>query len=276
MTAAAIDADRLVIVAEKLRRKREAGRDVVVLEIWRDGRREGLGRIPGARAVALTTDLVGAASASAGNLPLPTADQIQDVVRRWGIHAESIVVVYSPENPALAARAWWTLTWAGVPDVRVLDGGVDEWVAAGGELADDEPAVDAGTFTVSTGALPTLDTEQAAALARSGVLVDARGSDAYRGSTGGGHIPGARSLPAGDLVADRSRLLGDDGLRSALSAVGADGTRSIGAYCGGGTSATLTVLALAKLGITAALYPGSFSAYGSDPARPVAAGDEPG
>jgi thiosulfate/3-mercaptopyruvate sulfurtransferase len=163
-----------------------------------------------------------------------------------------------------------------VPDVRVLDGGTDDWVRAGGELVGDEPAPAAGTFTVSIGALPTLDADQAASLARAGALVDARNAEAYAGASGGGHIPGARSLPAGQLVDGQSRLLGDDQLRVRLTAVGADGTRPVGAYCGGGTSATLTVLGLAKLGITAALYPGSFSAYSSDPHRPVVSGTEEG
>lgn len=276
MTAASVDLNRIVITGQELRTKIESGRDVVVLEVWRERRPDGQARIPGARTVALTADLVGTPSPAEGNLPLPTAEQLQEAVRRWGINADSIVVAYSEENPALAARAWWTLRWAGVPDVRVLDGGTDGWVRAGGDLVDDEPAPVTGTFSVTIGALPTLDADEAASLARAGTLVDARNADAYTGAAGGGHIPGARSLPAGELVDERSQLLGDELLRARLAAVGADGSAPVGAYCGGGTSATLTVLGLAKLGITAALYPGSFSAYSSDPLQPVVTGTESG
>ena len=78
------------------------------------------------------------------------------------------------------------------------------------------------------------------------------------------------------LLGEDGRLVDDETLRQVYKSVGADGQAPIGAYCGGGTSATLTVLALAKIGISASLYPGSFSAWSSDPARPVAVGDQPG
>jgi thiosulfate/3-mercaptopyruvate sulfurtransferase len=276
MTAASIDVNHVVISVEKLTKKLGAGRDVVILEVWRDGPGDGQDRLPGARTVTLSTDLVGPRTADSGNLPLPTPEQIQEAVRRWGVNNGSIVVAYSPENPALAARAWWTLKWAGVPDVRVLDGGPSEWVDAGGELAAGTAAPVAGDFTVRTGSLPVLDAEQASALARSGALLDARNIDAYTGTSGGGHIPGAHSLPAGELVDPAGRLHPDEELRDRYAAVGADSTAPVGAYCGGGTSATLTVLALAKLGITAALYPGSFSAYSADAQRPVATGAQAG
>ncbi|MGH3641346.1 MAG: sulfurtransferase [Mycobacterium sp.] len=277
MTTTPVGVQQVLITAEALRQQLDAGGDVVILEVRRDITDQPVaGRIPGARAVALTADLVGPRTQDSGNLPLPSDEQVQDVVRRWGINADSVVVAYSPENPALAARAWWTLKWAGVPDVRALDGGTDQWVAAGGTLVSDVPADAAGTFVVNTGSLSTLDADGAAALARSGVLLDARGIEGYVGEPGGGHIPGALSLPAGKLVGPDGTLASDDELRALYASTGADGQVPVGAYCGGGTSATLTVLALAKIGITATLYPGSFSAWSSDSARPVATGDQPG
>lgn len=122
-----IDVNRSIITADELRRKVEAGGDVVILEVWRDGRHCGAQRIPGAHAMSLTADLTATPTTSSGNLPLPTEDQIQAAVQRWGINADSVVVAYSTENLALAARAWWTLKWAGVPDVRVLDGATPDW-----------------------------------------------------------------------------------------------------------------------------------------------------
>jgi thiosulfate/3-mercaptopyruvate sulfurtransferase len=278
MTSAPVQVDDVVITAETLRKEIEAGRDVVILDVHRDAAgHQGQARLPGAHAVTLTTDLVGAPSGGTGNLPLPTAEHVQEVVRRWGINTDSVVVAYSQEHPALAARAWWTLKWAGVPDVRVLDGGTVQWLAVGGEVTLTEAQTGAeGTFVVRTGALPTLSADDAAALARSGALLDARVAAGYAGTSGGGHIPGAQSLPVDALLGDDGRLADDEKLRQVYDAVGADGQTPIGAYCGGGTSATLTVLALAKIGIGAALYPGSFSEWSSDPTRPVAAGDQPG
>jgi thiosulfate/3-mercaptopyruvate sulfurtransferase len=274
VTATPVHVDHIVISAEKLRRKIAAGRDVVVLDVRRDAAgNQGHARLPGAHAVTLTTDLVGPQAPGSGNLPLPTDAQIQDAVRRWGVNAESVVVAYSQEHPALAARAWWTLKWAGVPDVRVLDGGTAEWSAAGGSLDTDPAEVAEGTFAVRTGSLPTLDAAGAAAVARSGVLLDARAAEGYAGTSGGGHIPGAVSLPVDRLLGQDGRLTDNEELRALP---GADGQVPVGAYCGGGTSATLTVLALAKIGVTAALYPGSFSAWSSDSTRPVVTGAEAG
>lgn len=272
-TKAPAQAGQVVISAEKLRRKLESGRDVAILEVRRDRAEVGSGqRIPGAHPVVLTTDLVGPAAPADGSLPLPTAEQVRGAVRRWGINSDSIVVVYSPENPALAARVWWTLRWAGLADVRVLDGGLAAWTAAGGALGVDIPAHRTGTAQVRIGSLPTLDADRAAELARNGVLFDARAAAGYDA----GHIPGALPLPGGAFVAEEGKLLGDDELRALIRGAGAGSDGPVGAYCGAGTGASLAVLALAKIGVDVTLYPGSFSAWISDPARPVATGSQPG
>ena len=271
-------AAHVVISAEELRRQLASARPVVILEVRRQPAGPGqpfAGHLPGAQLVTLTTELVGPASAGSGIFPLPTTEQIQDGVHRWGIDEDSLVVVYSRDAPSLAARAWWTLRWAGVPDVRYLDGGHAAWAAGGGELTSDEAPVRAGSFTVTTSSLPVLDSEAAARLARSGVLLDARNPESYRGEPDGGHIPGAVNLPAA-TVAEDGQLRSPQELRAAYQAAALPAAAEVGAYCGGGTSATLDVLALARIGITAALYPGSFSAWSSDPDRPVVKGNEPG
>jgi thiosulfate/3-mercaptopyruvate sulfurtransferase len=268
----------VVISAEELRRQLASARPVVILEVRRQPAGPGqpfADHLPGAQLVTLTTELVGPASAGSGIFPLPTTEQIQNGVHRWGIDNDTLVVVYSREAPSLAARAWWTLRWAGVLDVRYLDGGRAAWVAGGGKLTSDEAPVRAGSFTVTTGSLPVLDSEAAARLARSGVLLDARNPESYRGEPDGGHIPGAVNLPAASVAQD-GQLRSPEELRAAYQDSGLSAAAEVGAYCGGGTSATLDVLALARIGITAALYPGSFSAWSSDPDRPVVKGDEPG
>lgn len=270
-------ADDVVISAQRLKEEFESGAPLVLLEIGRDPADDAWaskGHIPGAHYVSVQPQLAGRPYPGSGNNPLPKEADIQAEITRWGITNDSRVITYARDTPALAARGWWTLTWAGVPSVRVLDGGLDAWTAAGGQLST-EPAVEGGgTFTVRTGSLPVLDTPEAAALARSGRLFDGRAEDAYAA----GHIPGAISVP-GTGVTDGGLLRPDEELRAlyADATVSADdGTADVGAYCNGGTAASLEVLALAKLGITAALYPGSWSAWSSDPTRPSATGSEPG
>lgn len=119
-----------------------------------------------------------------------------------------------------------------------------------------------------------LDTGDAGDLARSGLLLDARAADAYAGVSGGGHIPRAVSFPATSLAVD-GLVKTDEELHELFTGVGV-ASAPAGVYCGGGTSASLEILALARLGITAALYPGSWSAWSSDPSRPVATGNDPG
>lgn len=266
----------VIITAAALRDQLGSDRPVVLLEVRREPADDAAGRIPGARPVALSTDLVAPPSEGSGAFPLPDPARFQDAVRRWGIDAGTLVVVYSPEAPALAARAWWTLRWAGVPEVRYLDGGLLAWTALGGELSDELPEVTPGSFTVVPGSLPVLDADQAAGLARSGVLLDARDLAGYAGDPAGGHIPGAVHLPGADNIDANGLLRGADELIAAYTRVGLGRTEGWGAYCGGGTGATLDVLALATIGVTAALYPGSFSEWITDPARPVVAGTQPG
>jgi thiosulfate/3-mercaptopyruvate sulfurtransferase len=207
---------------------------------------------------------------------------LQRDARRWGIRAGSAVVVYDDNRGLQAGRAWFTLRWAGVADVRILDGGLEAWIAAGHATTTDIPLPDYGDIVLSGGRLPVIDADQAAGLARSAILLDARGSDAYRGNpvTAGappqGHIPGAVSAPTtGNLSADGT-LASPDDLRARFAALGVDGSVPVAVYCGGGVAASHQIAALASIGIEAKLFPGSWSAWSSDPSRPVATGPEPG
>jgi thiosulfate/3-mercaptopyruvate sulfurtransferase len=246
--------------------------------------------IPGAVFLDLDADLCGPPGA-AGRHPLPDPERLQAALRTAGLRAGDPAVVYDGGDGVAAARAWWTLRWAGHHDVRVLDGGFAAWQAAGGPVTAqvDVPAL--GDVVVRPGGMPVLDAEQAAELARSGVLLDARTPERFRGETEpidkvAGHIPGARNLPYGALVAADGRLRADlpevieatlaaanptDGI-GALSHLGPD---EIGAYCGSGVTAAHTVLALAVAGRPdAPLYVGSWSNWIADPSRPIATGPQ--
>jgi thiosulfate/3-mercaptopyruvate sulfurtransferase len=238
------------------------------------------GHLPGAHFVDLDHDLAGAPGQGRGRHPLPDTATFEAAMRAAGVDDESAVVVYDAGGGLSAARAWWLLRYHGHRDVRLLDGGVAAWVAAGLSLTMAESPATGGSFTSRPGAMPVLDARGAAELARTGVLLDARSAERYRGEAEpidpvAGHIPGARSAPTtGNLGADGT-LLAPESLRARFAQLGADGA-AVGAYCGSGVTAAHEVLALAVAGIPAALYPGSWSEWVSDPARPVATGPEPG
>ena len=252
-------------------------------------------RIPGSGYVDLDTELAAEATPRDGRHPLPDVEALQIAARRWGVRDGVSVVVLDDNGGLAAARAWWLLRWAGVTDVRVLDGGLRAWEAAGYPIDDESvPAIEPveGDIVLRAGRLPTLDAEAAAELARTGLLLDARAGERYRGEAEpidprAGHIPGALSAPTSEnLSADgRFRPVGE--LRARFAELGVPGPAdaaeagdagpaSVGVYCGSGVTAAHQILALHIAGIDAALYPGSWSQWSSDPERPAATGAERG
>lgn len=238
------------------------------------------GHIPGARWVDLDADLADPPGPG-GRHPLPNPDRLQSCLRSWGIDDGSRVVVYDAADATAAARAWWLLRWAGLESVQVLNGGYAAWTASGGAVQAG-PALPCppGTATVRPGGMPTLDAESAARLAVTGVLLDARAAPRYRGEVEpvdpiAGHIPGARNAAATDNVDGAGRFRPIDQLRQRFAELGVTDGVPVGAYCGSGVTAAHTVLSLELAGWAAALYPGSWSEWITDPSRPVGVGAEP-
>jgi thiosulfate/3-mercaptopyruvate sulfurtransferase len=234
------------------------------------------GHIPGAAFVDLDTALAGPPGAC-GRHPLPDADVFAEAMRAAGVSADRRVVVYDAGNSVAAARAWWLLRYFGHPEVLVLDGGFSGWLAAGYAIERGATAAEPGDFVPQPGGMPLLDAEAAAALARAGVLIDARAPERFRGEREpidpvAGHIPDAVNVPATDLVDASGRFLDVPGLRARFAAAGVGDGASVGAYCGSGVAASHQVLALSLAGYPAALYVGSWSDWITDPARPVATG----
>ncbi|MET9327750.1 sulfurtransferase [Tsukamurella sp. NPDC003166] len=232
--------------------------------------------IPGAVYVDLETELAAPASPEAGRHPLPDIADLQKSVRAWGIHPESTVVVYDDNAGQSAARLWWLLRWAGIADVRLLDGGLGAWRAAGLPVAGGaEAAAGGGTAVVTPGGLPTVTADDVAA--GGALLLDARAGERYRGEVEpvdprAGHIPGAVSAPTADNVGPDGLFLPADRLRERFAGLGVRDDADVTVYCGSGVTAAHQIAALASIGVTAALYPGSWSQWSADPARPGAVG----
>lgn len=238
------------------------------------------GHLPGADFADLDSDLA-APPGAGGRHPLPDPATAQDALRRLGVRDGRPVVVYDDQDGSVAARAWWLLRWLGHSDVRLLDGGLRAWQAAGSSLDTGGVTTTAGDFTARPGALPVLDAESAAATARAGVLLDVRAPERYRGEVEpvdpvAGHVPGAVNAPTGGNVDEAGRFLPPAALRGRFESLGVRPEGPVGAYCGSGVNAAHTVLALEVAGLPGTLYAGSWSEWVTDPARPVATGADPG
>jgi len=271
---------RVLISADELADVIRAGDPITVLDVrWRLDEPDGCaaylqGHVPGAVYVSLEDELSDHTITGRGRHPLPSGRSLQEAARRWGIRQDSLVVVYDDWNRAGSARAWWVLTAAGLADVRILDGGLSAWRSSGGSLETGAVAVQPGNVTVLhedlyAGGLPTLTAEQTGAV----TLLDARAPERFRGDVEpvdpvAGHIPGAKNLPSTSVLADDGTFLEND----ALAALFGDHGDGAGAYCGSGVTAAITIAALAALGREAALFPGSWSEWCSDPERPVERG----
>ncbi|SPM31913.1 3-mercaptopyruvate sulfurtransferase SseA, contains two rhodanese domains, partial [Mycobacterium terramassiliense] len=276
--------DEVLITAAELARLIETGDPPAILDVrWRldepDGRAAYLdGHLPGAVYVSLEDELSDHTVAGRGRHPLPSGRSVEAAARRWGIRHDDAIVVYDDWNRAGSARAWWVLTAAGLRNVRILDGGLSAWRSAGHRIETEPVNPAPGNVTVPqddlyNGDRPTLTAEQTGEV----TLLDARAPERFRGDVEpldpvAGHIPGAKNLPSGAVLSEAGTFIGPGALDRLLSDRGIDGR--VGVYCGSGVTAAITIAALAATGRQAALYPGSWSEWCSDPARPVGRGPE--
>ena len=259
----------------------------VLLDVrWRLGGPPGrdsyrAGHLPGAVFADLDAELAAPPSQTGGRHPLPPASALQQGARGWGLHDGQPVVVYDATGGLAAARAWWLLRWAGVADVRILDGGLPAWIAAGLPTQLGEIVPVAGDVCLPGGQLPVIDADAAARLARDGVLLDARAPERYRGETEpvdrrAGHVPGAINAPAAANLTADGTFAAPRELALRYAALGVTAGRPVAVYCGSGVTAAHDIAALQLAGVTAALFPGSWSAWSADPDRPAATGPAPG
>jgi thiosulfate/3-mercaptopyruvate sulfurtransferase len=255
----------------------------VLLDVrWRLGGPPGLdtyreGHLPEAVFIDLDRDLA-APPGPGGRHPLPDPAAFQEAMRAAGVSQDRPVVVYDDRDATAAARAWWLLRYHGHENVRVLDGGYQAWLAAGLPVSKADPAGPTGDFTARPGHMPVLDAAGAQSTARTGLLLDARTGERYRGEQEpvdpvAGHIPGAVSAPTAGNVNPDGTFRSPAELAARFAALGAGSQAGpVGAYCGSGVTAAHEILALAVVGLPAALYVGSWSNWITDPARPVATG----
>ncbi|MBO9513075.1 MAG: sulfurtransferase [Variovorax sp.] len=212
-------------------------------------------------------------SAHTGNLPLPEIDRLARTLDAWGADGDTELIVYGP-SLALAARGWWVLRWAGLRNVKVLDGGLKAWASQGGPLAQGDaaprPRSSGAPFSLSAGNMPSVEVAEVEALDERVLLIDARDESSFLS----GSIPGAVNLPSSEQWTPGSTLRTVEEVRALYAKAGVFEANDVVAYCGGGVLSALAVLTLSSLGVPSRLYVGSWSEWSKSPERMARSANE--
>ena len=234
--------------------------------------------IPGASYVDMDTELATIrADGAGGRHPMPTVETFTAGMRSAGVTLSRPVVAYDGWSSLPASRVWWMLRHLGFPHVRVLDGGIAAWAAAGQPTESGPSTPAAGDFSPSgPGIGRLLDAADAKRYATHHLLLDARTADRFRGENEtidavAGHIPGSVSAPALANVDLDGRFFPADELAARFRRLGVVSAKPVGTYCGSGIQATHLALALSVAGVSDEIdvYIGSWSDWITDPERPV-------
>lgn len=233
------------------------------------------GHVPGARYAHLDRDLSGVKTGTNGRHPLPTVADMAARFGAMGIGARTQVVAYDQDSGMYAARLWWMLRFMGHDAVAVLDGGLARWVAEGGSLQPGRVTPTPAAFV----AAPRTDwclTVQQVAAGEPRLLIDARAPDRFRGENEtidpvAGHIPGARNHWFQQNLTEDKRFKSAEELRAQWTAdLAGTPPGDLVMYCGSGVTACHNLLSMEVAGLPGArIFPGSWSEWSADPARPV-------
>jgi thiosulfate/3-mercaptopyruvate sulfurtransferase len=237
------------------------------------------GHIPNAQFFHLDRDLSGAKTGTNGRHPLPHPDTLAATLARSGVSNATQVIAYDDAGGMYAARLWWLLRWLGHTRIAVLDGGLQAWTTSGLALTKDAPSIPAAAFSRSHPLVQWIDVQalQAELPRRQRLLIDARAPERYRGEAEpldavAGHIPGAVNRFFKDNLDTSGRFKPPHQLRDAFEQLlGGRAPRMSVHYCCSGVTSCHNLLAMHIAGLgDAALYPGSWSEWCSDPERPTA------
>lgn len=215
-----------------------------------------------------------------GRHPLPERTALIAALRAWGVNHDTQVVAYDAQGGMFAARLWWLLRWIGHAQVAVLDGGLTAWQAQGLPLVTPVAPRAPGNITEQASLTRTVSVQDLLANLETQALqvLDARAPDRFRGENEtidpvGGHIPGAKSRFFKDNLQADGRFKSADELEKEFAGLIATPQATV-LQCGSGVTACHNLLAMEVAGLPgAALYPGSWSEWCADPARPVATGN---
>lgn len=262
--------------------------DVVVCDCRHDlmdlekGRRAyAEGHIPGAHFLHLDEALSGKKTGTNGRHPLPDIAAFASKMGAIGIDTNKRVIAYDDAGGPYAARLWWLLRWLGHDNVAVLDGGINKWLAEGRPTDQNPPNAQPATFVATPKNAMAVDADFLMANIKqsTSVVVDARAPERYRGETEpidpvAGHIPGALNrLFKNNLNADDTFKTAATLKQEFSELLGGKPPSQVINQCGSGVTACHNLLAMEIAGLGGSkLYPGSWSEWCADSARPVATG----
>lgn len=233
--------------------------------------------IPGAMFCNPLLHLASIPSRQHGRNPLPEPDRFQRSTNDWGITHGKPVYIYDAGSNLYAARAWWTLRWAGVQDVHILNGGTGQWTKAGGDLAGGIGALRGrGNVTITPGSMPVLGIDEVDQwLADGKILVDARDMHRFSGRREpydhqAGRIPGSINIPVEELESEPGRIAPVERIREVLASHGITDGREVAVYSGSGLHSSLFIAAMEQAGLRGAKnFVGGWSQWAASPQRPI-------
>jgi thiosulfate/3-mercaptopyruvate sulfurtransferase len=222
----------------------EAGKPVTILDVrwqlsepdWRTAYEAG--DIPGSVYVSLEDELTDHRITGRGRHPPPSGRAVEAAASRWGIRRGCRSWCTTIGTAPVPLWRGGLVTAAGIPEVRMLDGGLGAWIAAGGALETGPVSPDPAATSSRSIRSPVISPE--------------------------------RRICRVPAYSPTTVLLNENDLLHLLPERRANG--DVGVYCGSGVTAVVLLATPASAGIDAALYPGSWSEWSSDPSRPVARG----
>jgi thiosulfate/3-mercaptopyruvate sulfurtransferase len=228
------------------------------------------GHIPGARFGDWMTLHTMSMNPNELTTEMPPAGELHDALEGMGVSDKSHVIVYaSDEYWSPSTRVVLTLDYAGLSNVQYLDGGLKGWIDAGNAVSKDAPLAKKGTLAPLKLRPVVVDATfvQAHEHANGFAIVDARNTEFYDGTKGGGqrgqtpklgHIPGAVSAPFDSFATEDGHLKSNDEIAAIFAKAGVKPGDTIVGYCHVGQQATAMLFAARTLGHDVVLYDGSF------------------